>query len=128
MKNYEVISYQRKVFFSVETQIIISNENRLHVWRTQDEAHRLQSVGQYGRNVRISAIFGDVGTLVPISRNMNSEKYIYIETLYQNLWPVIAEHFGNSPFAFQDDNVPCHTSQLTSDLKNENELDCLDWP
>lgn len=53
---------------------------------------------------------------------------IYIETLYQNLWPVIAEHFGNSPFAFQDDNAPCHASQLTSALKNENELDCLDCP
>lgn len=73
-------------------------------------------------------MFGVVRTLGPKSRNMNSEKYIYIETLYQNLWPVIAEHFGNSPFAFQDDNAPCHASQLTSALKNENELDCLDCP
>ena len=132
MKNHEIDQYWRKVIFSDETQIVISNENRLYVWRTQDEAYRPECVGQHGRNVRISAMFwgcvtySGVGTLVPVSGNMNSEKYI--ETLDENLWPVIVKHFGNSPFIFQDDNAPCHASQLTTAWKNANDLDCLDWP
>lgn len=49
--------------------------------------------------------------------------------LDQNLWTVIAKHFGNSPCIFQNDNNPCHVSQqLTTPLKKENDLDCLDWP
>jgi hypothetical protein len=35
-----------------------------------------------------------VGTLVPITGNMNSEKYI--NTLDQYLWPVVDKQLGNS--------------------------------
>ena len=113
-------------------QIVISNENRLYVWRTQDEAYRPECVGQHGRNVKLSAMFwgcvtySGVGTLVSISGNMDSEKYI--ETLDENLWPAIVKHFGNSSFLFQDDNDPCHASQMTTAWKRENDLNCLDWP
>lgn len=34
-------------------------------------------LNKHGCNVRISVMFGDVGTLGPKSRNMNSEKYIH---------------------------------------------------
>jgi hypothetical protein len=83
-------------------------------------------------DVRICAMFwgcvtySGVGTLLPISGNMNSEKYI--ETLDENLRPVIVKHFGNSPFIFQDGNAPCHASQITTVWENANDLDCLDVP
>lgn len=49
--------------------------------------------------------------------------------LDQSLWPDIAKHFGNSPFIFQNENPSCHVSQqLTTPWKNENDLDCFDWP
>jgi len=48
--------------------------------------------------------YSGVGTLVPITENMISEKYI--NTLDEFLWPVVAKQFGNSPFIFQDDNAP----------------------
>ena len=67
-----------------------------------------------------------MGTLVPITGNMNSEKYI--NTLDEFLWPVVAKPFGNSPFIFQDDNAPCHPFLRTTTWKTENNLDCLDWP
>jgi len=118
------------VIFSDETQVVISNENRLYIWRTADETYRPACVGQHGRNVRLSAMFSGcvtylgVGTLVPITGNMNSEKYI--NTLDQYLWPVVDKQLGNSPFIFQDDSVPCHASLRTTTWKAENNLDCLD--
>lgn len=45
-------------------------------------------VGQHGRNVRISVFFWEcvtysgVGTLVPLSGNINAEKYILIKIYY----------------------------------------------
>lgn len=73
---------EEKIFFSDETQIFVSNENRLYVWRTQDEAYRPECVGHHRRNVRISAMFwgcvtySGAETLVQVSGNMNSDKYI----------------------------------------------------
>jgi hypothetical protein len=56
----------------------------------------------------VCVTYSGVGTLVPITGNMNSEKYI--NTLDEFLWPVITKQFGNSPFIFQEDNAPCHAS------------------
>ena len=104
-----------------KTQVVISKENRLYVCKTADEVYHPACVGEHGRNVRISAMFwvhvtySGVGKLLPITGNMNSEKYI--NTLDEFLWPVVTKQFGNSSFIFQDDNAPCHAS-----------TDCLDWP
>lgn len=73
-----------KEFFSNETYIIvISNENRLYVCKTQDLAYRPESIGQHGHNVRVRFVCWrcvtyseGVGTLVPISENVNFKKYI----------------------------------------------------
>jgi hypothetical protein len=48
MKNHAIDHFWSKVIFSDETQIVISNENRLYVWRTRDEAYRPECVGQHG--------------------------------------------------------------------------------
>jgi hypothetical protein len=90
LKCHTIDNYWKNVIFSDETQVVISKEICLYVWRTGDEAYRPACVGQHGRNMRISAMFwvcvtySGVGTLVSITGNMNSEK------------------FGNSPFIFQD--------------------------
>lgn len=73
-----------KVFFSNETYIIvISNENRFYICKTQDLAYRPECIGQLGHTVRVSFMFwgsvtysGGMGTLVPISGNVNFKKYI----------------------------------------------------
>jgi hypothetical protein len=56
----------------------------------------------------VHVTYSGVGKLLPITGNMNSEKYI--NTLDEFLWPVVTKQFGNSPFIFQDDNAPCHAS------------------
>ena len=58
--------------------------------------------------VWVHVTYSGVGKLLPITGNMNSEKYI--NTLDEFLWPVVTKQFGNSPFIFQDDNAPCHAS------------------
>jgi hypothetical protein len=51
-----------------------------------------------------------VDTSAKINGNMNS--VTYIETLNNNLWQVVAKHFGNTPHLFQDDNAPCPRSRV----------------
>jgi hypothetical protein len=48
--------------------------------------------------------FNGIGTLADIKGNINSQ--IYIDVLENNLWPVIARHFADNEYVFQDDNVP----------------------
>jgi transposase len=66
-----------------------------------------------------------VGTLAMINGNMNSVKYI--ETLDNNLWKVVAKHFRNTPYLFQDDNAPCHRSRIVEEWKGQNKLTQLNW-
>ena len=70
--------------------------------------------------------FDGVGTLTEIEGNMNTTKYL--ETLGDNVWPVIAKIFPNGGYIFQDDNAPCHASRRAVQWKRENELNCLNWP
>lgn len=77
-------------YFFYETQIVISNDNRLYAWRTRSLLHDpAQCVGQRDRNAMFweCVTYSGVGTLVPISGNMNSESEKYIGTLDQNLCP-----------------------------------------
>ena len=67
-----------------------------------------------------------VGTLTEIEGNMNTTKYL--ETLGDNVWPVIAKIFPNGGYIFQDDNAPCYASRRAVQWKRENELNCLNWP
>lgn len=132
MKNKNIDDYWKKVIFSDETQVVISNQNRLYVWRTESEAYSPECVGKLGRNTRLGVMFWGCithegpGTLTPIQGTMNSETYI--STLDEHLWPVIAKDFGNSEFIFQDDNAPCHASLQTRTWKTENDINILNWP
>lgn len=70
--------------------------------------------------------FEGVGTLTDVEGNINSQKYIDI--LEDNLWPVIARHFPDNNYVFQDDNAPVHRSRLTSAYINENNIITTEWP
>ena len=70
--------------------------------------------------------YNGVGTIIPINGNMNSVKYI--ETLDNNLWPVVAKTFGNSAWIFQEDNPLCHVSRQCNAWKADNDISILPWP
>jgi hypothetical protein len=44
----------------------------------------------------------------------------YLETLGDNVLPVIAKIFPNGGYIFQDDNAPCHASRRAVQWKREN--------
>ena len=57
---------------------------------------------------------------------INLKKYTKI--LDVHLWPVVAKHFAEQPFIFQDDNAPAHSSKFTRDWKTENAIPGMTWP
>jgi hypothetical protein len=124
-----------KVIFSDETKIMLGNNNKVYVWRKPNERLRPECLGELGdreRTCRVSVMFWGcishhgVGTLTPVDGNINTEKYISI--LDENLWPVVAQHFANRPWIFQEDNAPCHVSARANGWKTDNDINTLPWP
>lgn len=124
-----------RVIFSDETKIMLGNNNKIYVWRKPDERLRPECLGEFGdreRTCKASVMFWGcmsyhgVGTLSPVDGNMNTDKYISI--LYDHLWPVVAQHFPNRPWIFQEDNAPCHVSARANAWKITNNISTLPWP
>jgi hypothetical protein len=98
----------KKVIFTDEMMIIIKPDGKLKVWRKCSEIWRSECLGYVAEapftNLKIMVwgclTYHGVGTLAMINGNMNSVKYI--ETLDNNLWQIVAKHFGNTPCLFQD--------------------------
>ena len=98
---------------------MLGNNNKSHVWRKPYKRLYLrpESLGEFGdkkRTCRVSVMFWGsisyhgVGTLTLVDGNINTDKYNSI--MDDNMWPVVAQHFGNWPWIFQEDNAPCHMS------------------
>ena len=124
----------KKAIFTDEMMIIIEPNGELKVWRKSSEVWRPECLGYVteppSTNLKIMVwgclTYHGVGTLAMINGNMNSVKYI--ETLDNNLWKVVAKHFRNTPYLFQDDNAPCHRSRIVEEWKGQNKLTQLNWP
>lgn len=50
--------------------------------------------------------YEDMGTLTIVNGNINASKFIDI--IENNVWPIIARHFTNNEYIYQDDNAPVH--------------------
>ena len=70
--------------------------------------------------------FKRIGTLTDVKGNINSQ--IYIDVLENKLWLVIARHFADNEYVFQDDNAPVHRARITENYKQENDINCTTWP
>jgi len=97
---------------SDESQVVLDHSRNVYLWRQSDEIWFPDCQGKRGGRPRISAMLWDcvtydgVGTLLPVGGNIDSQKYTQI--LDANLLPVVAKHFAEKPFIFQDDNAPAH--------------------
>ena len=67
-----------------------------------------------------------IGTMTDVIGNINAQKYIDI--VDNNLWAVIARHFGNNDYIFQQDNAPVHTARLAQNYFTENNIKTTTWP
>lgn len=70
--------------------------------------------------------YDSVGTLCLVDGNITALKYIDI--LDEHLWPVIARHFSDKPYLFQDDNSPVHRARITREFKVYNNIPSITWP
>jgi len=66
------------------------------------------------------------GTLCNIEANINAVKYIEIQN--NQLWSVMARHFPNHSYIFQDDNAPVHQARIMERYKHENNIHGIVWP
>ena len=67
-----------------------------------------------------------IGTLSFVDGNIDAEKYL--NTLEENLWPVIARQFPTDGEIFQDDGTPVHTANIVNSWKRNNGNNTLPWP
>jgi hypothetical protein len=114
----------KQVIYSDESQIIIGQNNRVYVWRSANEAYRPECMcPSFQKRVTVM-IWGciswhRVGTLCKVDGNMNALKYQDILVILENnLWPVLACHFSDRTYRFQDDNAPVHRAR-------NNNINCL---
>ncbi len=67
-------------------------------------------------------------SLVPIGHRLNATVYLSIVTDHVHLF-MITVHLSSDGY-FQQDNAPCHKTQIISDwfLEHDNEFTLLKWP
>ena len=65
------------------------------------------------------------GTLAKVTGNINSERYK--EILEENIWLIIARHFPEDQYFFQDDNVRVHRSRVLQEYRPTNNLKSISW-
>ena len=111
--------YWKRVIFSDETQVVVGHDRRVHVWRKADEIWRPGRVGLRGGPCVAVMFWGcitfdGIGKLTEIEGNMNTTKYL--ETLGDNVWPVIA-----GGYIFQDDNASCFHVMPLAELSSGRE-------
>ena len=122
----------KKVIFSDESQFVISDNNKVKVWRRAGEkynkTHQLEDPQQKAIRVMVWGCITEagVGTLVHVKGSITSEKYVSI--LEDNLWPVIAKNFGSNPCYFMEDNARPHSASNTQEYLRNNNICKLEWP
>ena len=64
--------------------------------------------------------------ITAVEGNIKAQKYQQI--LDNNLWPVIARHFPNDRYIFQDDNARVHRARSTKEFIHRNGITIMNWP
>ena len=130
-KNWTVEDQWKKWIFSDESQVVIGENNRIYVWRKDDEKDQPHLVCPAPRRRLSLMILGcvcydGVGTLTCVEGNINAAKYIDI--VDNNLWPVIAAHFTDKPYVYMDDNASVHRANAVKVFMENNEINTTTWP
>ena len=91
-----VDNYWKKVIFSDKSQIVLGTNNRVYIWRKDDEKYNPHLICSRSERKISLMIWGcfcydGVGTLTAVEGNINSAKYIDI--LDKTLWPFFVWYF-----------------------------------
>ena len=58
--------------------------------------------------------------------NINAPKYI--EIVDNLVWPLIAHHFPDDNYTYQDDNAPVHRARIVMEYFKQNQMHGMEWP
>ena len=110
-------------------------DNCVLVWRRSGEEWTPQCLNP-GRSFRVSLMnwgcitkiymYEGVGTLTVVDGNINAQKYI--EVIDNFAWSVIACHFPDDNYVFQDDNAPVHRARVVNEYMEETDLHGIEQP
>jgi len=123
------MGYLNRVIFIDESKVEIGTDNRLYVWRRAGEEWMPQCTAlpprkKFGVMLWGCLTFNRVGTLAFIDGNIDANKYK--EILEDNLWPVVARHFPQENYIFQDDNALVHRARSVMEYRCR--ITTLSWP
>ena len=111
---------------------MVVHDSRIYIWRTRGKGWRPDLVEARRAKPCFSVmIWGcitwhGVGTITAVEGNINAQKYQQI--LDDNLWPVIAQHFPNDQYIFQDDNAPVHRARSAKEFIHRNDITTMNCP
>ena len=99
-------------------KVDIGTDNKVFIWRKVREDWLLYCLASLP-TCKFSLIlwscitYDRVGTVTVLSGNISAEKKK--KNLFKdNLWPILASHFPDERYIFQDDNAPVHRGPNTS--------------
>ena len=128
----------RNVIFSDESRYCISTaDGRARVWRRQGERYNDNCVMETdpwgGPSIMVWGGIGLFSKLGPVvfqnlgpGRGNGVTAARYID---QVLRPHVVQHFNQHPHkTFQQDNARAHTSRITRDYLQQNNIAVIDWP
>ena len=109
-----------KVIYNDECKVKLGMDNRVLIWRRPGKERTPPCLNQ-GRDVHVSLMiwgciaYECVGTLTVVDGNINAQKYIEVIDNF-----VIARHFPDDNYVFQEDNAPMHRARVVKKYMERN--------
>lgn len=127
------ITMWRRVLFTDESLIDLSSGPRnVYVRRPTGERYNPRFVSQtrkrYGGGVKLMVWAGIMYKKQTGLYEMNGgiTGQVYSEFLRDKIFPDMQQLIPNG-YIFMDDNAPCHRARVVMEMKEEREIDCLEW-
>ncbi len=121
----------KNVAWSDESRFMLRHsDGRVRIWHKEQESMDpsclVSTVQAGGGGVMVWGIFSwhTLGPLVPIEHRLNATAYLSIAA--GHVHPFMTAVYPSSDGYFQQDNAPCHKTQII--LEHDNEFTLLKWP
>ena len=115
-RRWSVHNNWKRIIFSDKSKVMIGHDERVYVWRKAGEGWRPNLSTTKPRPKFEVMIWGCIswfgpGTITAVDGNINAIKHQDI--LEDHLWSVVAQHFPQGGYIFQDHNAPVHRARST---------------
>jgi hypothetical protein len=123
----------KTIIWSDESKFeLFKGDGRRWVWRRPHEKYDPECLiptfksGQDGIMVWGCFTYNGLGPLVRLEGRINA--VAYIDVLDNHLLPLLDDLGDEEDYIFQEDNAPIHTARVTTEWKDDNNIETLPWP